>query len=146
MEVAAVAAVTIMKMKIMSELISITGESPAHQQRSDLTTELADNTRTATSRLGIDYYDVQSNHHNRLSKYIAGNKVKVSDVAATAYTDKLCNCPNSEPGKVKIDIDEHLPGCRFRKRSSRYAMKTSVIPSKIVDGCSLGIALGEECY
>ena len=59
---------------------------------------------------------------------------------------RLCNCPGSEPGKVKIDIDQHLTSCRFRKRSSQYATKTSVIPSKIVDGCSLGIMLGEEYY
>jgi hypothetical protein len=90
----------------------------------------------------------KDNYHNRVSKFIATekpSKVKVDDVAK-ANTRKLCNCPGSEPGKVKIDIDEHLPGCRFRKRSSQYATKTSVIPSKIVDGCSLGIVLGEEYY
>lgn len=76
---------------------------------------------------------------NKLSKRL------FKDVAK-AKTRKLCDCPDSEPGKVKIDTDKHVPGCRFRKRSSQYATKTSVIPSKIVDGCSLGIMLREECY
>jgi hypothetical protein len=86
----------------------------------------------------------KDNYHNRVSKFIATqkpNKVKVDDVAAKANTRKLCKCPRSEPEKVKIDIDEHSPECRFRKRSSRYATKTSVIPSKIVGGCSLGVVL-----
>jgi hypothetical protein len=74
------------------------------------------------------------------------DKVKIDDDAAKANAHKLCDCPGSEPGKVKIDIDGHIPGCRFRKLSTQYATKTSVIPSKIVDGCSLGIVLGEEYY
>jgi hypothetical protein len=98
----------------------------------------------------------KDSYHNRVSKFISTqkpNKVKANDVAAAAAavtakanTRKLCECPGSEPGKVKIDIDEHSPGCRFRKWSSQYAMKTSVIPSKIVDGCSLGVVLGKEYY
>jgi hypothetical protein len=89
----------------------------------------------------------EDNYHNRFDKHIVSqkpNKVKV-DNAAKASTDRLCKCAGSEPGKVKIDINEHIPGCRFRKRSSQYVTKTSVIPSKIVDGCILGIVC-EEYY
>lgn len=72
----------------------------------------------------------------------SSNKVRVDDVAK-ASTDRLCNCPGSEPGKVKIDIDEHLLGCRYRKRSFRYTSKTLAIPNKILDGCSWGVVLRE---
>jgi hypothetical protein len=94
----------------------------------------------------------KDSNSNQFDKDIATqkpNKVKVDDVAAAAAkanTRRLCDCPGSEPGKVKIDINEHIPGCRFRNRSSQCAIKTSVIPTKIVDGCSLGIVLGEEYY
>jgi hypothetical protein len=63
---------------------------------------------------------------------------------AKVSREKLCNCPGAEPGKVKVDVCEHLRGCRFWKRSNRYATKTSVIPREIRDGWSLGIVLGEE--
>jgi hypothetical protein len=97
----------------------------------------------------------KDSYHNRVSKFIATqkpNNVKVNDVAtaaavtAKANARRLCNCPSSEPGKVKIDVNEHVPACRFWKRSSssRYGTKTFVIPSEIRDGCSLGIVLGEE--
>jgi hypothetical protein len=91
----------------------------------------------------------RDNYHNPKDNFFATqkpNEAKVSNGAAKAGAEKLCNCPGSEPRKVKIGINEHIPGCRFRGRSSRYATKTSVIPSKIVDGCSLGVVLGEENY
>jgi hypothetical protein len=90
----------------------------------------------------------ESNYHNRFDKDIVTkrpNKVRVDDIAK-ASTDRLCSCPGNEPGKVKIDIDEHIPGCRFRKRSSQYATKMSVIPRNITDGCSLGAATGLEDF
>jgi hypothetical protein len=92
----------------------------------------------------------KDNNSNQSDKDIATQKpnskrIKISDVAK-AKTAKLCDCPNSEPEEVKIDINEHIPGCCFRKRSSQYAIKTSVIPSKIVDGFSLGVVLGGEYY
>lgn len=90
----------------------------------------------------------KGNYNNPKDNFFAiqkPDKVKVDDVAKV-NAQKLCDCPGSEPGKVKIDINEHVPGCRFRKLSSQYATKMSVIPSKIVDGCSLGIVLGEENY
>ena len=64
--------------------------------------------------------------------------------SATASTHRLCDCPGSEPGKIKVDINEHKPGCRFRKLSNKYASNTSVIPNTIRDGCSLGVMLREE--
>jgi hypothetical protein len=96
----------------------------------------------------------KDSNSNQFDKDIATqkpNKVKVDDVAAAAAkanTRRLCDCPGSEPGKVKIDIDEHIPGCRFWKRSGsrQYGTKTLVIPSKIRDGCSLGVVLGEENF
>jgi hypothetical protein len=62
---------------------------------------------------------------------------------AKANSNKLCDCPYSELGKVKIDPDEHLQGCRFykRSRSSKFGTKRLVIPDQIRDGCSLGIVL-----
>jgi len=78
---------------------------------------------------------VKGNNHNRVFKY----------VAAKANPGKLCDCLGSQPGKVKIDIDQHLAGCHFRTRSRRYASKTSAIPNRIVDGFSLGIVVfGED--
>jgi hypothetical protein len=90
-------------------------------------------------------------HHNHLEGTMKAsvkdnNRNRVFKDVAKASPIRLCNCPGSEPGKVKIDIDQHLTSCRFRKRNNRYASKTSVIPSKIVEGCSLGIVLGEEHY
>ena len=85
----------------------------------------------------------EDNYHNRFDKHISStqspNKVRVDDVTKTS-TDRLCSCPGSKAGKVKIDIDEHIQGCRFRKRSrsSQYGRQTSVIPNKFVDGCRLG--------
>jgi hypothetical protein len=65
------------------------------------------------------------------------------DTAAKAKTNtgKLCECPGSKPGEIKIDTDQHLPGCRFRKRSIRYATKCSVIPREIRDGFCLGVVM-----
>jgi hypothetical protein len=93
----------------------------------------------------------KDNYHNHVSKFIAtqkpNNKVKVDDVAAKANTRKLCECPGNEPGKVKIDVNQHMPTCRFRKRCSQYATKTLAVPDEIRDGCSLGIVLrGEENF
>ena len=77
---------------------------------------------------------VKDNNRNRVFKDIA----KASPI-------KLCNCPSSKLGKVKIDVDQHLAGCRFRTRSRPYASKMSAIPSKIVDGFSLGVVVfGED--
>jgi hypothetical protein len=90
-----------------------------------------------------DKLKLYSKHTQTQSKHTTNESFKHCHLVAKFHTHKLCNCPGSESGKVKIDINEHIPGCRFRKRSSQYATKTSVIPSKIIDGCSLGIALGE---
>lgn len=67
-------------------------------------------------------------------------------VAARTSATKLCNCPRSEPGKVSIDPNDHLYGCRFLRRawSSRYGTKMLVVPGKIRDGYSLGVVMREE--
>jgi hypothetical protein len=93
----------------------------------------------------------EDNYQNRISKFIATqkpNRVKVSDVAAKACTDKLCNCLNSEPGKIKLNIEAHQYGCRFWKktRSSRFSVNTSVVPRKINDGYGLGFVIRKEGY
>jgi hypothetical protein len=93
----------------------------------------------------------KGNYHNRFDKFIATqmpNKVKVSDVAAKARAEKLCNCPNSEPGKITAHIRAHLPGCHIRQRlkSGRYTVNTSAIPRRIIDGCSLGVAMGGKDF
>jgi hypothetical protein len=74
------------------------------------------------------------------------NRKRVFKDVAKANTAKLCKCPGSQPGKIIADIGAHLRGCRFRKRSSQYATKTSVIPSKIIDGNSLAVAIGAEDF
>lgn len=76
---------------------------------------------------------VKDNNHNRVFKDVG----KVSPI-------KLCDCPGSQPRKIIADIRAHLPGCCFRKRSSRYTTKTLAIPNNILDGWSLGIVLGQE--
>jgi hypothetical protein len=90
----------------------------------------------------------ESYYNNHFHKHIVdpqSNKLDVDDVAK-ASTHTLCSCPGSEPGKVKIDIDKHVSGCRFQRRSlSRfYGIRESVIPGEIRDGCRLGLALGQE--
>ena len=57
---------------------------------------------------------------------------------------KLCSCPGIKPGRIKVDPDQHLPWCRFYKRSKEYVTKTSVIPDRVVDGVGLGFVLGGE--
>jgi hypothetical protein len=76
------------------------------------------------------------------------NKAKVSDVAAKACTGKLCNCPNNEPGKIKLNIEYHQYGCRFWKKiwSGLFAVNTSVVPPKIKDGYGLGVVIGQEDF
>lgn len=64
--------------------------------------------------------------------------------SANVSLRRFCNYPTSEPGKIKVDINEHVIGCRFRRLSSKYAGNTSVIPNTIRDGCSLGVVLREE--
>ena len=59
-------------------------------------------------------------------------------------TAKLCDCPGSEPGKIKVGADKHLTGCQFKKRSGRYAADKSVVPDKITDGFCLGFIIGGE--
>ena len=73
----------------------------------------------------------EDNYHNRLSKFIA---------------TKLYDCPNSEPRKISADIRAHQIGCIIRKRiqTGQYTVDTSVIPTKINDGCSLGVAITGE--
>jgi hypothetical protein len=85
--------------------------------------------------------------NNRLSKHIV-SKNAFAAAAAKANGRKLCDCPNSEPGKINLDINAHLGGCNIRKKlqSGRFTMNTSVTPSKFTDGCNLGVALGEEYY
>ena len=84
----------------------------------------------------------KDNYNNRVSKFITTqkpNNLKVSEVVAKVCTDKLCNCPKSEPGKISA----HEPGCHIRERlrSSRYTINTSVTPRKFNDGCNLGVVL-----
>ena len=78
-------------------------------------------------------------------EHIEAESLKSYD-AAKVSTHRSCRCPGSEPGKIKIDSDEHLSGCRFWKRihSSAYGTKQSVV-SEISDGVRLGIAIGDEC-
>jgi hypothetical protein len=86
----------------------------------------------------------KGNYNNRVSKFIAGNKVNVKDVAKSNL-HKLCDCPNSEPGKVKLDIQAHQQGCHIRKKlqTGQFTITTSVTPRKIRDGYCLGVVLGE---
>jgi hypothetical protein len=76
------------------------------------------------------------------------NKLKLDDIAVKSRTTKLCNCPNSEPGKVSSDLRDHESGCHIRKRIStgRFGVNTSVVPQKISDGYGLGVVLGEVDY
>jgi hypothetical protein len=87
-------------------------------------------------------------YNNRLSKLIAAQKPTRSryDDVAKAKTGKLCDCPNSQPGKINLDIFAHEPGCWIRERleSGKYTVNTSVIPHKIIDGNSLEVAIGGE--
>ena len=53
---------------------------------------------------------------------------------------RLCNCPNSEPGKIKLDISEHLLSCKIRKKILRFTDNTFAVPSEISGGYSLGVA------
>ena len=80
----------------------------------------------------------EGNYHNRISKFIA----------AKAKTGKLCRYPDSEPGKINLDISADDSGCWIRERleSGKYTVKTSVIPRKIIDGNSLGVAIGAEDF
>ena len=76
------------------------------------------------------------------------SRVIISGVAAKVDPHKICNCPNSEPGKVVADIAAYEPGCHIRKRllTGRYKVSTCVTPGKITDGYSLGIVIGAEDY
>jgi hypothetical protein len=67
---------------------------------------------------------------------------------AIAVLKLLCSCPNSEPGKINLDICAHESDCWVRKRllTKRYTVDTSVIPEKFNDGYSLGVVLSEENY
>jgi hypothetical protein len=92
------------------------------------------------------------NYHDRVSKFIAiqkPNKVKVSDVAAKASADKLCNCHSGKPGIISSELSDHEIGCHIiRKRilTGQYSIKTSVIPRKVRDDFSLGVAIGGEDF
>jgi hypothetical protein len=60
---------------------------------------------------------------------------------ARVYTDlNYCSCKGAEIGKINIDPTAHQPGCRFYHKKK---VKTTdlTIPSKILDGYSLGVAL-----
>jgi hypothetical protein len=91
----------------------------------------------------------EDNYHNRISKFIAAgksNRVIIGGIIAKVNLHKFCDCPNSEPGKIRADIGAHLPDCPIRERlqSGRYTVDTSVTPNKFNDGYSLGVALGQE--
>lgn len=68
---------------------------------------------------------------------------RAADAAAKANTGKLCNCPNSEPSKINLDISAHKSDCWIRKRlqTKGYIVDTSVEPRKFNDGYSLGVVL-----
>jgi hypothetical protein len=93
----------------------------------------------------------KGNYHNLQDKFFAtqkSNKMRVNDVAAAAAkvnAHTLCNCPESEPGKVSADIRAHQPGCHIRGKlkTGRYTVNTSVTPQKFNDGCNLGVVLGD---
>ena len=133
-------------------MISITGESPAHQQRLDSTTRRKTTQQTQQSRQKTTMNIVKDNNSEQSHKDIVTKKpnsrVMISGVAANVNLRKLCDCPNSEPGKVNTDIGVHEPGCHIRKRlqTGRYMVNTSVTPQKFNDGCSLGVAIGGEDY
>jgi hypothetical protein len=92
----------------------------------------------------------KGSYHNRSHKFIAAEKpnrrVMISAVKVNLH--KLCDCPNSEPGKVSTDTGAHEPGCHIQKRlqTGRYTVNTSVTPRRLNDGYGLGIVLGEENY
>jgi hypothetical protein len=66
-----------------------------------------------------------------------------SIIAAKANTHRLCNCPNSEPGKISLDICAHESDCWIRKRllTKHYTVETSVTPEKFNDGYMLGVVV-----
>lgn len=54
---------------------------------------------------------------------------------------KFCDCPGSEPGKVRIDASAHLAGCWIRKQllnDRRYSVDTNITSREIEDGYRLG--------
>lgn len=53
----------------------------------------------------------------------------------------FCGCPNSEPGKIKIDLQAHLEGCWIRKTllTKRYTVDTFAVPTKWTDDFNLGV-------
>ncbi|MFL6359727.1 MAG: hypothetical protein ACJ71P_05995 [Nitrososphaeraceae archaeon] len=95
---------------------------------------------------------VKDNNFKRPLKDIVTKKpnsrVMISGIAAKVNLHKLCDCPNSESGKISANIASHEPGCHIRKRlqTGRYTTNTSVTPRKISDGCSLGVVIGGEDY
>jgi hypothetical protein len=54
-----------------------------------------------------------------------------------------CGCPGSEPGKIKMDPQAHLPGCLFRKKlqTGGFTTDTSATPDSWNNGYSLGVAV-----
>jgi hypothetical protein len=54
-----------------------------------------------------------------------------------------CPCPGNEAGKIKLDVNAHLPNCPIRKKlqTGRYTKNTRVKPESLLDGYSLGVAL-----
>ena len=95
---------------------------------------------------------VKDNNFKRPLKDIVTKKpnsrVMISGIAAKVNLHKLCDCPNSESGKISANIASHEPGCHIRKRlqTGRYTTNTSLTPIKISDGCSLGVVIGGEDY
>jgi hypothetical protein len=82
----------------------------------------------------------------KLYESITSSKLHKRFVADKVNPTKFCDCPGSEPRKIIANVNAHLPGCRYRKLSSRYTTNESVVPDKIVDGYSLGVVLREGCY
>ena len=80
-----------------------------------------------------------NSHHS--DKDIADNDYFLA--AKVNTSSKLCGCPGSEPGKIKIDVSAHEHNCWVKKRllTKRFTIDTSVTPHDFHDGYSLGAAV-----
>jgi hypothetical protein len=133
---------------IRSSIAGNKGFLPIFEKRNSETEIIANTTKvivdydTELKQMWLDH--IASNVSQVICEDANVNKNKKQPKAKD--TAKLCDCPGSEPGKVKVDADKHLIGCHFRKKSGsgRYTASMSVIPDKITAGFGLGFIIGGE--
>jgi hypothetical protein len=70
-------------------------------------------------------------------------RLLVVKINRPTHKEFICHCPNAEPGKIKLDVSAHLPGCWIRKKllTDRFTVNTSVTPDQFNDGYALGVAV-----